>query len=239
MEFLINNFYTLDSKNIFSSFPIYQQYSIHDKFQIARALDFAEKAHSKEKRENGDDYITHPIAVAKIIMELNVIPEIVISALLHDVLEDTPVNFEEMHHEFGFHIAKIVNMLSKSYKIKILDHNSDEERKLLHHYFLETISDPKAAIIKIADRLHNMRTLEYTKVEKQKRKSLETIKIYVPLALEMGLPEISKELEEIAKKYLTKEEYVRAKEVSINYDKEIQEKGYHKNAIEKCVMEVF
>ena len=222
----------------FSEIPIYQHYATHDKTQIMRAFEYAKKSHEGQKRKSGEPYIVHPIAVTEIVMHLNVIPEIVISALLHDVLEDTPINFEDIHHDFGFHIAKIVNTLSKSHKIQILDHDTDEERKLLHHQFLELIKDSKAAIIKVADRLNNIRTLDHLSKEKQVRISLETIKMYVPLAYEMGIFDISKELHNTAQQYLSEGEYEHAKALSQIYEKEIQSKGYHKDAIDKCVMEI-
>jgi len=211
-------------------------YSTHDRVQILKALDFMKKAHNSQKRQSGEKYEIHPIAVANIVIEKKVIPEIIIAALLHDVLEDTSVTFDEMYHEFGFQIAKIVNMLSKSHKIKIIEHGSDLERKLLHHQFLETIKDPRSAIIKVADRYHNISTLEYLSTEKKTRISTETIKIYVPLAYEMGLSDLSTDLEQKSKKYLSEEQYLQAKKISKNYDQEIREKGYHKNAIEKCVL---
>lgn len=222
----------------FNSLEIFSKYSLHDKVQITKAVEFSRRAHDGQLRQSGEEYFTHPFAVAKILMELKTIPVIVIAGLLHDVLEDTKVNFHEMHTEFGFHIAKIVNTVSKSRKIEILDHGSDGERKILHHQFLDTIKDPMATLVKIADRLHNMRTLNFTRAEKQKRKSLETIKMYYPLAREVGITNVAEELKSISEKYLEKSELEMAFEQSKSYEKEILEKGYHKNALDHCVMDI-
>jgi GTP pyrophosphokinase len=222
----------------FSDLPIFDKYSVHDRVQIERAFSFAKKAHDGQLRQSGEDYFVHPYEVARVLMQLRAIPVIVISGLLHDVLEDTEVPFEELHNDFGFHIAKIVNTVSKSRKIEILDHDSDQERKLLHHQFLDTIKDPMATLVKVADRLHNMRTLNFTKPEKQRRKSIETIKMYYPLAKEIGVSRVANEFKEIASAYLDEKDLDHALDLSKQYDREIQEKGYHKNAIDHCVMEI-
>jgi GTP pyrophosphokinase len=219
---------------IFQDFTIYKRYSTHDKVQIAKALDFAKKHHQRQKRESGEDFISHPIRVAKILLQLEVIPEITTAALLHDVLEDTNAHFEDLHQEFGFNIAKLVNTLSKSHKIKLLKHNSDAERKALHHHFLDTIKDPKAAIIKVADRLHNIRTLNFLAPERQKRIACATVKAYVPLAYEIGTKKIAQELEIKSQNYLSPQELTHAQKVAQKYTREIKAKDYHQNALEEC-----
>ncbi len=226
-------------QNPFKDIFIFKHYSTHDKMQVIKALDFAKNAHKSQKRANGDPYIVHPIAVAKIVLELKAIPEITEASLLHDTIEDTSVNFEDIHHEFGFHVAKIVNTVSKSHKIQLLEHNSEEERKALHHMFLETIKDPKSALVKVADRLNNIRTIDALTAEQENRISRETIKAYVPLAFEMGIPKIAEELHNLAKKHLDKKAYNHALEVMKKYDQEIKEKGYHKDAIDHCAFEFF
>jgi GTP pyrophosphokinase len=226
------------TEKLFLNNSVFSVYALHDKVQIKKAVDFAISSHQDQLRQSGEPYITHPLKVAEILLNLKVIPVITLSGILHDVLEDTEKTFKDLENMFGFHVAKIVNTVSKSRKIEILDHGSEEERKLLHHQFLDTIKDPMATLVKIADRLHNMRTLEFTDQEKKVRKSLETIKMYYPLALEVGLPDIAEELLVISKKYLEHDKVLKAIEISKQYEEEIKDKGYHKNAIDHCVMEI-
>lgn len=220
----------------FQQFPVFEKYSTHDRREVLQAFDFAKKAHTGQKRASGEDYISHPLAVSHILLEHKAVPDLVVAGLLHDVIEDTPVGFEEVHHEFGFLVAKIVNTLSKSYKLSVV-HEDDKKRQILHHQFLETIKDPKAAMVKVADRLHNMRTLDFKKSDRQKVKALETIKMYVPLSSEMGLLEISDELSQLSQKYLSGEEFENGLLLQKKYKQEIEEKGYHKNALSKCVFQ--
>ncbi len=222
-------------KYSFNNIENFKKFTLEEKIQILKALDYAKKKHANQKRNTGEDYIIHPYYVALILLEQNLLPCIIVAGILHDVLEDTKTSFEDLEKEFGFDVAKTVNAVSKSRKIQLFQHESDEERKGLHHLYLDTIKNPKSALIKIADRLHNMRTLEFKEKDRQKIKSEETVKMYVPLAKEMWALKIAEELKELSLKYLTKDEYDLAVAHSKLYEKEIIEKWHHKNAIDQCI----
>ena len=179
----------------------YQTLNNSDKDLIRKALDISIKAHSSQIRRSGEPYIFHPIAVAKIVAsKIGLDAQSIASALLHDVVEDTKYSIEKIEEIFGDEIAKIVHGLTKISKLKkekILSIQSENFRKML----LTLNDDIRVILIKIADRLHNMQTLDFLSDEKQLKISSETLYIYAPIAHRIGLYEIKNELEDLSLKY--------------------------------------
>lgn len=211
-------------------------YTSEDKLTIIRAYEFAKHAHQEQKRSSGEEYITHPVAVSKILLNLHVKADIIVIALLHDTLEDTKASFKDLEEKFGFEIAKTVNALTHTKIIGNIHDLPEAKRREKHYLFLDTIKDPKAALVRIADRLHNMRTIEFLSIERQHNNALETVKMIAPLAKEIGVHGIEEELLRISKGILSSEDFESAREKSQMFQKEIQEKGYFKNKMqEQCI----
>ena len=169
--------------------------SENDKIKIHEAYDCATEAHEGQKRRDGSDYVTHPIAVAEIVAEMGLDAESLISALLHDCIEDTEVGYDKIKAKFGKEVADIVEGVSK---LTRMPYTSKEEAQIenLRKMFLAMGKDIRVILIKIADRLHNMRTIEFHKPEKQREKALETMEVYAPLAHRLGMQKIKWELED-------------------------------------------
>ncbi|MDX1535663.1 MAG: bifunctional (p)ppGpp synthetase/guanosine-3',5'-bis(diphosphate) 3'-pyrophosphohydrolase [Candidatus Spechtbacterales bacterium] len=176
-----------------------------DKQLIQKAYDIAEEAHSSQKRESGEPYIVHPLDAALTLAEMDMDPATIAAALLHDVVDDTPVTLEEIDEIFGKEIAFLVEGVSKLGKIKYrgVERHAENLRKML----VATAKDVRVILIKFADRLHNMKTLEALPERKQKRIALETLDIYAPIATRLGVAEMAKQLEDLAFPYLYPEEY--------------------------------
>ena len=172
-----------------------------DKVLLRRAFEMAAEAHKTMRRKSGEPYILHPLAVAKIcVEEIGLGIRSTICALLHDTVEDTDVSLEDVRLEFGNEIAKIVDGLTKI--STVMDANSSQQAENFKKILLTLTDDPRVILIKLADRLHNMRTLDSMKPEKQLKVSSETIYVYAPLAHRMGLYNIKTEMEDLAMKYL-------------------------------------
>jgi len=173
---------------------------------LARAYRFSEKAHTGQTRRNGDPYVTHCVEVSKILADLQLDSVTVASGLIHDVVEDTAATVEDVEREFGREIAQIVDGLTK---IGHLPLTSTEERQVENYrkLLLSIAKDARVILIKLADRLHNMRTLEYMEPEKRVRISQETRDLYAPLAHRFGLANMKAELEDLAFKFLEPDEY--------------------------------
>ncbi len=169
--------------------------SENDKIKIHEAYDCATEAHEGQKRRDGSDYVTHPIAVAEIVAEMGLDAESLISALLHDCIEDTELGYDKIKAKFGKEVADIVDGVSK---LTRMPYTSKEEAQIenLRKMFLAMGKDIRVILIKIADRLHNMRTIEFHKPEKQREKALETMEVYAPLAHRLGMQKIKWELED-------------------------------------------
>ena len=169
-----------------------------DEDALNRAYVFAMKAHGQQKRASGDPYFSHPLEVAGILTDYKLDTPSIITALLHDTIEDTDVTAEEIEEQFGVEIAQLVNGVTKLTKIELQSDKSNQAenfRKLV----LAISEDIRVLLIKLADRLHNMRTLHFIrKTEKRHRIALETMEIYAPLAERMGMQEMKEELEDLA-----------------------------------------
>jgi GTP pyrophosphokinase len=177
-----------------------------DKELLRTAFEMATNAHKTMRRKSGEPYIFHPIAVAMIcVEEIGLGVRSTICALLHDTVEDTDITLDDIKGEFGNEIAKIVDGLTKI--SSVMDTNSSQQAENFKKILLTLTDDPRVILIKLADRLHNMRTLDSMKQEKQLKISSETIWVYAPLAHRMGLYNIKTELEDLSMKYLESDTY--------------------------------
>lgn len=189
-------------------FEIHKRFKAKDEELILRALDFAIDKHKDQKRDTGEPYIIHPIAVADILLQYGLDAKAISAALLHDVVEDSGVTPEELKVLFGEEVAELVNGVSR---VKTLRYKSsaNENDESLRKMFLAMAKDIRVIFIKLADRLHNMRTLDSVSKEHQIRKSMDTRDIYIPIAERLGLSTIKGELEDLVFKYLYPEEHER------------------------------
>jgi GTP pyrophosphokinase len=177
-----------------------------DKELVRTAFEMAVEAHKTMRRKSGEPYILHPLAVARIcVEEIGLGVRSTICALLHDTVEDTDITLEDVEREFGTEIAKIVDGLTKI--ATVMDANTSQQAENFKKILVTLTDDPRVILIKLADRLHNMRTLDYMKREKQLKIASETVWVYAPLAHRMGLYAIKTELEDLAMKYLEPEAY--------------------------------
>jgi GTP pyrophosphokinase len=177
-----------------------------DKILIRTAFEMAVEAHKTMRRKSGEPYILHPIAVAKIcVEEIGLGIRSSICALLHDTVEDTDITLDDIQREFGIEIAKIVDGLTKI--SNVMDTNTSQQAENFKKILLTLTDDPRVILIKLADRLHNMRTLDSMKREKQLKISSETVYVYAPLAHRMGLYNIKTEMEDLSMKYMETDTY--------------------------------
>lgn len=177
-----------------------------DKILLRTAFEMAADAHKTMRRKSGEPYILHPLAVAKIcVEEIGLGIRSTICALLHDTVEDTDITLEDINREFGSEIAKIVDGLTKI--SSVMDANSSQQAENFKKILLTLTDDPRVILIKLADRLHNMRTMDSMKREKQLKISSETVYVYAPLAHRMGLYSIKTEMEDLAMKYMEPDTY--------------------------------
>lgn len=217
-----------------------KEYDEQDKLIIESAYNFAKKSHCNQFRKSGQPFFTHPVEVSKIIATFGGDIETIASALLHDVVEDCNVSLDTIGEKYGKEIANIVDGVTK---INTLNINANLESKTikardkieyLRKMMMALVTDPRVIIVKLADRLHNMRTLKYVSEEKKKEKALETLKIYAPIAHRVGIHVMKWELEDLSFKYLYPEQYQELKklvnkkiserrEIIQDYQKDIEE----------------
>ncbi|MEO6719767.1 MAG: bifunctional (p)ppGpp synthetase/guanosine-3',5'-bis(diphosphate) 3'-pyrophosphohydrolase [Ferruginibacter sp.] len=177
-----------------------------DKELLRTAFEMAAEAHKTMRRKSGEPYILHPLAVARIcVEEIGLGVRSTICALLHDTVEDTDITLEDIQREFGVEISKIVDGLTKI--SSVIDTNTSQQAENFKKILLTLTDDPRVILIKLADRLHNMRTLDSMKTEKQLKVSSETVYVYAPLAHRMGLYAIKTEMEDLSMKYLEPDTY--------------------------------
>src|SRR5678816_3793563 len=177
-----------------------------DRKLIRTAFEIAAEAHKNMRRKSGEPYILHPLAVARIcVEEIGLGVRSTICALLHDTVEDTDITLEDVEREFGNEITRIVDGLTKI--SNVIDVNASQQAENFKKILLTLTDDPRVILIKLADRLHNMRTLDHMKSDKQLKISSETVYVYAPLAHRMGLYNIKTEMEDLAMKYLEPEAY--------------------------------
>lgn len=172
---------------------------------IEKAYEIASKAHEWKKREDWNDYITHPVEVAKIVLDLQPDTAMIVSAILHDTLEDTDLKKEEIEKEFWTDVANIVDWLTKVAKVESVWF--ERQVTSLRKMFIAMAQDLRVVFIKLADRLHNLQTIEHLASDKQKRIARETLEIYAPIAQRLGIYRLKTPLEEIAFRILQREDY--------------------------------
>ncbi|GIW29124.1 MAG: guanosine-3',5'-bis(diphosphate) 3'-pyrophosphohydrolase [Meiothermus sp.] len=184
------------------------------KTQVREALEFAYTAHQGQQRKSGEPYIVHPVAVAQILAELGLDVETLLAGLLHDTIEDTDVRPEDIEERFGIAVRKIVEGETKVSKLYKLAHATQEDKHAeekhaedLRQMFIAMAEDVRIIIVKLADRLHNLRTLEFMPPHKQQRIARETLEIYAPLAHRLGIGQVKLELEDLSFRYLDPENY--------------------------------
>ena len=172
---------------------------------IERAYMTAKNAHMDQRRKSGEPYIIHPLCVAIILAELELDKETIIAGLLHDVVEDTILTEGQISRVFGADVGLLVDGVTKLTQITWTNDKLDIQAENLRKMFLAMAKDIRVILIKLADRLHNMRTLQYMKPEKQKEKARETLEIYAPIADRLGISRVKIELDDLALKYLQPE----------------------------------
>ncbi len=180
--------------------------SQEDLDRVAEAFELARDAHKDMRRRSGEPYITHPVAVTVLLAEMRLDADALVAALLHDTVEDTDVTFEEIEDRFGKTVRRIVEGETKISKLAVRQYE-DEQSENLRQMLLAMVGDVRIILVKLADRLHNMRTLASMPTDKQQRISRETIEIFAPLAHRLGIGHIKNELEDLAFMYLEPERY--------------------------------
>lgn len=178
-----------------------------DNTLIYKAFEMAKKAHGNQQRKSGEPFIIHPLNVSIILAELRLDKETIIAALLHDVIEDTNVTSDQIQKIFGSEILFLIEGVTKIEKLSSTTSKDELKSESFRKLFLAMARDVRVIIIKLADRLHNMRTLEFQSPEKQIEISQETLDIYAPIAQKLGISVLSYELEDLALKYLAPEDY--------------------------------
>lgn len=178
-----------------------------DLSMIEKAYRIAKNAHEGQFRKSGEPYIIHPLCVAIILADLELDKETIVAGLLHDAVEDTIMTTEEIQQEFGAEVALLVDGVTKLGQLSYSADKVELQAENLRKMFLAMAKDIRVILIKLADRLHNMRTLQYMKPEKQQEKARETMDIYAPIAMRLGISKVKVELDDLALKYLKPDVY--------------------------------
>jgi len=192
-------------------------YNLEEKEKVKKAYEYAERLHEGQMRQSGEPYISHPLNVAYILAEMHGDTDTICAGLLHDTLEDTIIKKEDIAHDFNQEVANLVDGVTKISKLNFStkqDQNMANTRKII----TGITEDVRIIIIKLADRLHNMRTLQFKSEFKQKENSMETMDIFVPLAYYIGAYRIKSELEDLSLKYLYPDKYKRIEEIKLRVE---------------------
>src|SRR3989339_943976 len=192
-----------------------------DEELIKKAYEFAKRAHEGQKRMSGELYFAHVFETAKILAKFGMDVQTIVAGLLHDVLEDTKITEEEVKKKFGEDIVFLVNGVTKLGTLKYRGHERHVES--LRKFFVAMTNDLRVVIIKFADRLHNLRTLEFLREDKRKRIALESIEVYAPLANRLGIGKLKGEIEDAAFPFAYPEEYLEIEEM-IKEEKNLYQK---------------
>ena len=203
-------------------------YNPNEVQEVERAYQYAKQLHDGQYRQSGEPYISHPLNVALILSEMHADKDTICAGLLHDTLEDTNVTKEDIAHDFNQDIANLVDGVTKLRKLDFstkYDQNMANTRKII----VGITEDVRIIIIKLADRLHNMRTLQFKSEFKQKENAMETMDIFVPLAYYIGAYRIKSELEDLSLKYLYPDKYKRITDIKLKIESDSQ----------KCLQEMF
>lgn len=211
---------------------IHKYHPSTDTTMVEKAYKVAYKAHEGQRRKSGEPYIIHPVAVGIILAELELDKETIVAGLLHDVVEDTVMTYEDVAEQFGEEVALLVDGVTKLTQISYEHDKIELQAENLRKMFLAMAKDIRVILIKLADRLHNMRTMQYQSPKKQVEKSRETMDIYAPIAQRLGISKIKIELDDLSLKYLKPDVYKELSE-SIEIKKSAREKF-----IEEIVEEV-
>lgn len=230
----------MNLQSLFSALP---DLSPNDRSLIQRAYHKAETGHAGQFRKSGEPYFTHCVAVAQILADMKLDAEAVAAALMHDLLEDTDITLDELRSEFGHSVAAMVDGVSKlkNLPIKVVDTNkrsrhTDRELEYIRKMLLAMGDDVRVVLVKLADRLHNMRTLGFMLPEKQRRIAQETMDIFAPLANRLGIWQIKWELEDLSFRYLNPEKY---KEIAVSIDeRRVDREGYMHGVINSLRQEL-
>ena len=176
--------------------------------KIKLALCFAEECHEGQYRKSGEDYIMHPVEVTKILIDMKMDTDTIVAGILHDIVEDTMITLADIKYNFGDTVATLVDGVTK---LKNLPNGTKKQDENIRKMILAMAQNLRVIIIKLADRLHNMRTMKYMKPEKQISISQETLDIYAPLAHRLGIAKIKWELKILCLRYLKPDEYTHIK----------------------------
>ena len=179
-----------------------------DLLLVEKAYLIASKYHEGQKRKSGEDYIIHPLCVAMILANLHMDAETIVAGILHDAVEDTDYTLEQVKEDFSDNVALLVEGVTKLTELNLVNDKVEKQAENLRHMFIAMSKDIRVIIIKLADRLHNLKTLEYQNKEKQEEKARETIEIYSPLAGRLGISRIKSEMDDLSLMYLNPKEFV-------------------------------
>ena len=202
--------------------------------RITQAYVFARNAHEGQKRRSGEPYIIHPVAVAQILAEMGMDTDSICAALLHDVVEDTPVTDQQIRASFGESVEQLVDGVTKIGQIPFSATQEEQQNENIRKMFLAMSRDIRVIIIKLADRVHNMRTLSFMPEEKRRFKAKETLEIYAPIAHRLGIRAFKEELEDLAIRYLDPVAYA---EISHTLESQVESRQQFLDSIQKEIGE--
>ena len=213
---------------------IKDSFSAEDINRIKKAFEIADESHKDQKRRSGEPYIIHPVAVAKILADMGMDADSICAALLHDVVEDTEKTAEDIRQMFGADVELLVEGVTKLGQIPLSASKEEEQSENIRKMFLAMSRDIRVIIIKLADRVHNMRTLKFMPEEKQRYKARETLEIYAPIAHRLGIRAFKEELEDLAISFLDPVAY---KEIANTLEKQVESRQEFLENIKKEIFD--